>query len=88
MSFNKNLEEIEKLLEKARKRKLLQDIEMQKQEIGKGTDILSNQKQVNIEKSTDMTDEENNRFVQHLLEEGKVRCQVKLAKPIEINKEV
>lgn len=88
MSFNKNLEEIESLLEKARKRYVKETTEKFMEELlNNNTYVLSEDEQQEIESSRDLTDEENNAFVQYLLEEGKSRNEVRLAKPIEIKEQ-
>jgi len=86
MSFDKNHKGKECLLKKVRDKHIAEQSVVDIEEITKNTYVLSSREQENIEKSTYLTAEENNRFVQHLLEEGKIRCKVKLAKPIEINK--
>ena len=87
MSFNQNLEEIESLLEKARKRYVKETTEKFMEELLNNTYVLSEDEQREIESSHELTDEENNAFVQHLLEEGKRRCEVKLAKPIQLKED-
>ena len=86
MSFNKDLDEIENLLEKARKRYVVETTENLMEEIKKNNQTLREGKK-EVEDLQELTDEENNAFVQHLLQEGKRRNEVKLAKPIIIKQE-
>ena len=87
MSFNKNCEEIDNLLNKARKRYVIEITEKFMDELHRNNSVLKEEQQ-EFETLQQLSAEENNKFIQHLLKEGKKRCEVKLAKPIEINKEI
>lgn len=84
---NSDINEIENLINKTRKRYIKETLESLSEEIEKNRCILTEQEQQEIDSVHKLTDEENNALIQHLLEEGKKRNIVKLAKPIQVENE-
>ena len=79
-----NLEKVDKLINKLRNKYVKETTQLLQELENNRKTLIESEK----ETSQELTDEENNAFVQHLLEEGKRRNEVKLAKPIKIESDL
>ena len=80
-----NLGEVDKLINKLRNKYVKETTEQLLQELQNNRKTLIESEK---ETSQELTDEENNAYVKYLLEEGKRRNEVKLAKPIKVESDL
>ena len=79
-----NLGEVDKLINKLRNKYVKETTQLLQELENNRKTLIESEK----ETSQELTDEENNAYVKYLLEEGKRRNEVKLAKPIKIESDL